>query len=97
MSVYAQNITMPQDTEQQQNQTADPQQIKNYLTQAIQALDSGNNTKAAEQIDLAEDQLEDMIGTESAEDDEDEEIEEGAGEDADEPGDIETNDEQDTP
>jgi hypothetical protein len=97
MSVYAQNTTMPQDTEQQQNQTADPQQIKNYLTQAIQALDSGNNTKAAEQIDLAEDQLEDMIGTESAEDDEDEEIEEGAGEDADEPGDIETNDEQDTP
>jgi hypothetical protein len=97
MSVYAQNTTMPPDTEQQQNQTADPQQIKNYLTQAVQALDSGNNTKAAEQIDLAEDQLEDMIGTESAEDDEDEEIEEGAGEDADEPGDIETNDEEDTP
>ena len=97
MNVYAQNTTMPPDTEQQQNQTADPQQIKNYLTQAIQALDSGNNTKAAEQVDLAEDQLEDMKGTESAEDDEDEEIEEGAGEDADEPGDIETNDEEDTP
>jgi hypothetical protein len=97
MSVYAQNTTMAPDTEQQQNQTADPQQIKNYLTQAIQALDSGNNTKAAEQVDLAEDQLEDMKGTESAEDDEDEEIEEGAGEDADEPGDIETNDEEDTP
>ena len=97
MSVYAQSTTMPPDTEQQQNQTADPQQIKNYLTQAIQALDSGNNTKAAEQVDLAEDQLEDMKGTESAEDDEDEEIEEGAGEDADEPGDIETNDEEDTP
>ena len=48
--------------QQQQNQTADPQQIKNYLTQAIQALDSGNNTKAAEQVDLAEDQLEDMTG-----------------------------------
>ena len=97
MSVYAQSTTMPPDTEQQQNQTADPQQIKNYLTQAIQALDSGNNTKAAEQVDLAEDQLEDMKGTESAEDDEDEEIEEGAGEDADEPGDIDTNDEEDTP
>ena len=97
MNVYAQNITMPPVTDQQQNQTADPQQIKNYLTQAIQALDSGNNTKAAEQVDLAEDQLEDMKGTESAEDDEDEEIEEGAGEDADEPGDIETNDEEDTP
>ena len=31
MSVYAQSTTMPPDTEQQQNQTADPQQIKNYL------------------------------------------------------------------
>ena len=70
MSVYAQNTTTPA-AQQQQNQTADPQQIKNYLTQAIQALDSGNNTKAAEQVDLAEDQLEDMKGTESAEDDED--------------------------
>ena len=103
MSVYAQNTTMPPATQQQQNQTADPQQIKNYLTQAIQALDSGNNTKAAEQVDLAEDQLEGMTGTESAEDDdgededEESEIEEGAGEDADEPGDIDTNDEEDTP
>ncbi|MFZ0698467.1 MAG: hypothetical protein WAM88_15135 [Nitrososphaeraceae archaeon] len=96
MNVYAQNTTMPPVTAQQ-NQTADPQQIKNYLTQAIQALDSGNNTKAAEQVDLAEDQLEGMTGTESAEDDEDEEIEEGVGEDADEPGDIDTNDEEDTP
>ena len=95
MSVYAQSTTMPPDTEQQQNQTADPQQIKSYLTQAIQALDSGNNTKAAEQVDLAEDQLEGMTGTESTEDDEDKEIEEGAGEDADEPGDIDTNDEED--
>ena len=52
MSVYAQNTTMPSTAQQQQNQTADPQQIKNYLTQAIQALDSGNNTKAAERNDL---------------------------------------------
>ena len=96
MNVYAQNTTMPPVTAQQ-NQTADPQQIKNYLTQAIQALDIGNNTKAAEQVGLAEDQLDGMTGTESAEDDEDEEIEEGAGEDADEPGDIDTNDEEDTP
>ena len=98
MSVYAQNTTTPA-AQQQQNQTADPQQIKNYLTQAIQiqALDSGNNTKAAEQVDLAEDQLEGMTGTESTEDDEDEEIEEGAGEDTDEPGDIDANDKEDTP
>ena len=97
MNVYAQNTTMPPVTQQQQNQTADPEQIKNYLTQAIHALDSGNNTKAAEQVDLAEDKLEDMTGATVTEDDEDEEIEEGAGEDTDEPGDIDTNDEEDRP
>ena len=96
MNAYAQNMTTPP-AAQQQNQTADPEQIKNYLTQAIQALDSGNNTKAAEQVDLAADQLGGMTGTESGEDDEDEEVEEGAGEDADEPGDIDTNDEEDRP
>jgi hypothetical protein len=100
INAYAQNMTTPP-AAQQQNQTADPEQIKNYLTQAIQALDSGNNTKAAEQVGLAEDQLEGMTGTESGEDeddeDEDDEVEEGAGEDADEPGDIDTNDEEDTP
>jgi hypothetical protein len=97
MNVYAQNTTMPPVTQQQQNQTADPEQIKNYLTQAIQALDGGNNTKAAEQVDLAENQLEDITGAAITEDDEDEEIEEGAGEDTDEPGDIDTNDEEDRP
>jgi hypothetical protein len=96
MNVYAQNTTIPPVTAQQ-NQTGDPQQIKNYLTQAIQALDSGNNTKAAAQVDLAEDQLEGMTGVESTEDDEDEEIEEGAGEDADELGDVDANDKEDTP
>jgi hypothetical protein len=100
INAYAQNMTTPP-AAQQQNQTADPEQIKNYLTQAIQALDSGNNTKAAEQVGLAEDQLEGMTGTESGEDEDDEdendEVEEGAGEDADEPGDIDTNDEEDTP
>jgi hypothetical protein len=77
MNAYAQNMTTP--PAQQQNQTADPEQIKNYLTQAMQALDSGNNTKAAEQVSLAEDELEGMTGTESGEDeddeDEDEEVE----------------------
>src|SRR5215207_3610680 len=85
LSAYAQNTTTPTPTSQpSQNQTADPQQIKNYLTQAIQALDSGNNTKALEQVDLAEDQLESVTGTEDAEDE-------------DEAGDIDTNDEEDTP
>jgi FlaG/FlaF family flagellin (archaellin) len=101
LNAYAQNATTtPQPS---QNQTAaDPQQIKNYLNQAIQALDSGNNTLALEQVDLAEDQLESMTGTESAEDEDDDEeeegeIEEGPGEDADEPGDTDMNDEEDKP
>jgi hypothetical protein len=110
LTVYAQNTTTTEPTQTQTpipqtpaNQTVDPQQIKNYLNQAIQALDSGNNTKALEQVDLAEDQLESMTGTESVEEeDEDEEeeegeIEEGPGEDEDEPGDIDTNDEEDAP
>jgi hypothetical protein len=75
LNAYAQNMTTPP-TVQQQNQTANPEQIKSYLTQAIQALDSGNNTKAAEQVDLAEDQLEGMTGTESAEDDDGEDEDE---------------------
>jgi hypothetical protein len=104
LNAYAQNTTSPTQTATPQpstNQTADPQQIKNYLTQAIQALDSGNNTKALEQIDLAGDQLESMTGTEDDGEDEDDEeeneIEEGPGEDADEPGDIDANVEEDTP
>ena len=107
LNAYAQNTTTPTQTpaptpQPPTNQTADPQKIKNYLNQAIQALDSGNNTMALEQVNLAEDQLESMTGTEDAEeeeeDDEEEgEIEEGAGEDEDEPGDIDTNDEEDTP
>ena len=93
-NAQAQNITAPQ------QQTADPAQIKSYLTEAIQAMDSGNNTQALERVDLAGDQLEMLTGTESVDDDEVEdegEIEEGAGEDADEAGDVDTNDEEDTP
>jgi predicted PurR-regulated permease PerM len=101
LNTYAQNATTtPQPS---QNQTAtDTQQIKNYLNQAIKALDSGNSTQALEQVDLAEDQLESITGTESAEDEDDGEeeegeIEEGSGEEEDEPGDTDTNDEEDTP
>lgn len=108
MPAYAQNATTTPTAAQiptpqsPTNQTVDPQQIKNYLNQAIQALDSGNNTEALEQVDLAEDQLESMTGIESTEDEDDDEeeegeIEEGPGEDEDEPGDIDTNDEEDTP
>jgi hypothetical protein len=96
LNTYAQNTTAAT------NQTADSRQIKNYLTQAIQALDSGNNTKAMEQVNLAGDQVESLTGTEDSEDeDEDDEeegeVEEGAGEDADEPGDVDANDQEDTP
>ena len=104
LSAYAQNATTSTQTPtpQPSNQTADPQQIRAYLNQAIQALDSGNSTKALEQVDIAEDQLESVTGTEDSEEDEEEdeeegEIEEGEGEDEDEPGDIDTNDEEDTP
>ena len=34
------------EAQMQQNQTADPQQVKSYLDQAIQAIDGGNNTQA---------------------------------------------------
>ena len=98
-NAQAQNTTASQ---QQQQQTANPEQIKAYLTEAIQAIDSGNNTQALERVDLAGDQLGMLTGTESVDDDEDEdedegEIEEGPGEDADEAGDVDTNDEEDTP
>ena len=87
-----------QNTTALQPQKADPTQIKSYLTEAIQALDTGNNTQALERVDLAGDQLETLTGTESADDDEDEgEVEEGAGEDVDEAGDVDRNDEEDTP
>lgn len=88
MNAYAQNMTTP--PAQQQNQTADPEQIKNYLMQAIQAIDSGNNTKAAEQVGLAEEQLEGMTGTEVEDEDGEDEEEEGEVEDEDEPGEVET-------
>jgi hypothetical protein len=63
------------------SKTVDPQQIKDFLTAAIQAVEAGNNTKALEQIDLASDQLDST--------------EEGPGEDADEPGDNDVNDQED--
>ena len=80
-----------------QTTTGDTAQIKDYLNQAMQALDSGNNTLALEQIDLASDTLENMTGVadDGEEEDDNETAEEGAGEDADEPGDVDTNDEED--
>ena len=87
-------------SQQPLGQTADPQQIKNYLNGAIQALDNGNNTQAKQQLDLADDQMEMLTGSAAVDDDDQEEeegVEEGPGEDADEQGDIDVNDKEDTP
>jgi len=99
MDANAQNNTA-QVSQQPLDQTADPQQIKNYLNGAIQALDSSNNTQAEQQLDLADDQMEILTGSAAVEDDDAEEeegVEEGPGEDADEQGDIDVNDKEDTP
>ncbi len=98
MDANAQNNT--EQVSQQLNQLTDPQQIKNYLNGAIQALDSGNNTQAEQQLDLADEQMEILTGSAAVEDDDQEEeegVEEGPGEDADEQGDIDVSDKEDTP
>jgi hypothetical protein len=80
-------------------QNAATEQIKDYLTQAIQALESGDNTKAIQQLKLATDQIDGSTGvstvSSNGESDEGEGAEEGPGEDADEPGDVDQNDEED--
>ncbi len=104
MDANAQNNTEPVSqqpvSQQPLGQNADPQQIKNYLNGAIQALDNGNNTQAKQQLDLADDQMEMLTGSAAVDDDDQEEeegVEEGPGEDADEQGDIDVNDKEDTP
>jgi hypothetical protein len=90
-----------------QAQNADTsQQIRKYLIQAIQALDSGDNNEAIQQLQLATDRMgtftaisEQFIdgqgNSDGENDDKGEESEEGSGEDADEPGDTDENDEED--
>lgn len=90
-----------------QAQNADTsQQIRKYLIQAIQALDSGDNNEAIQQLQLATDRMgtftaisEQSIdgqgNSDGKNDDKGEESEEGSGEDADEPGDTDENDEED--
>ena len=78
------------------------QQIRNFLVQAIQALDDGDNSEAIRQLQFATDQMGTLTGVSdqsnndnSESDDIEEGSEEGPGEDADEPGDTDTNDEED--
>ena len=97
-SAHAQNTTAPAPLSE--SQYTDPAQIKNYLTEAITSLDGGNTTRALEQVDLAGDQLETLAGATVSDDEGKEggEVEEGSGEDMDEPGDIDDNDdEEDSP
>jgi hypothetical protein len=94
ISAHAQNTTATAPlSESQSTNTA---QIKNYLTEAINSLDSGNTTRALEQVDLAGDQLETLAGGTVSDDEREErgEVEEGSGEDVDEPGDIDDNDDK---
>ena len=80
-------------------QSGDTEQVKEYLNQALQALDDDNNTLAREQVDLASDALENMTGGADAGEEEDDNngtTEEGVGEDAAEPSDADTNDEEDS-
>jgi hypothetical protein len=83
----------------QAQNAATPEQIKDYLTQAIQALESGDNAKAIQQLKLASDQIDGSTGVSTVssndENDEGEGVEEGPGEDEDEPGDVDQNDEED--
>jgi hypothetical protein len=86
------------------------QQIRDYLIQAIQAIDSGDKTEAIQQLQLASNQMgtdltgvavqsNDVEGKASGDsgesDDRGEASEEEPGEDADEPGDRDENDEDD--
>lgn len=78
------------------------QQIRNFLVQAIQALDDGDNSEAIRQLQFATDQMgtltvvSDQSNNDNSESDDIEEgSEEGPEEDADEPGDTDTNDEED--
>jgi hypothetical protein len=79
-------------------QSGDTEQVKEYLNQAMQALDDDNNTLALEQVDLASDVLENMTGSADGGEEEDDNngtTQEGAGKDA-EPSDEDTNDEEDS-
>ena len=93
-----------------QAQNADTsQQIRDYLIQAIQAIDSGDNTEAIQQLQLVSNQMGTLTGVSvqsndvegkasggsGESDDRGEASEEGPGEDADEPGDSDENDEED--
>jgi len=59
--------------------TTDVEQVKDYLNQAMQAIDGGNNTEALNLVEQASDQLENITGV-VTEDEEDEEDEEDTGE-----------------
>jgi hypothetical protein len=89
LNTHAQNTTQqlqqPVQSLQQQplNQTS-PLQIKQHLTDAITALNNGNNTQAVKQIELADEKIKSLSGTQSVEneneDDKNKNNNEGEGE-----------------
>lgn len=90
LNANAQNTTLQQQQQpvqplQQQSliQIASSQQIKQHLTDAITALNNGNNTQAAKQIELADEKIKSLSGNQSAlsenDDDKNKNINEGDG------------------
>jgi hypothetical protein len=89
LNANAQNTTQQQQPvqplqQQSLNQTANPQQIKQHLTDVITALNNGNNTQAAKQIELADEKIKSLSESQSAvsenDDDKNKSINEGEGE-----------------
>jgi FlaG/FlaF family flagellin (archaellin) len=59
LNAHAQSTATPQPQTTNSTQTT---QIKNYLNEAFQAVESGDNTRALQQVNLAENQLRALTG-----------------------------------
>jgi hypothetical protein len=74
LNAHAQSTATPQTTNSTQTT-----QIKNYLNEAFQAVESGDNTRALQQVNLAENQLRALTGNvDDNVDDEDDDGTQGA-------------------
>jgi hypothetical protein len=66
--MHTQNTATPQS---QTTESTQATQIKNYLNEAFQAVDSGDNIRALQQVNLAENQLRALTGNIGDDDDDD--------------------------
>lgn len=66
LNAQAQNTSAPQS-----QQATQATQINGYLTEAIQAVNTGDNIRALQQVNLAEDQLRALTGNIGGDDDDD--------------------------